>query len=216
VDAAMGWKSAYAAFLLFRSQTMPLGPWATFQDCVDAQMEKGYPEENARRICGYIKQRIEKKDDSMLIVSKSSDEQKYTLGVVYEPDEVDTQGEFAKAEDIQDAAWAFMQNLQVLAKSAMIIVKASEKQEVEVDVTELTELVKGVPLDDEHLQLNDAELGVVVESYLAPMDMKIDGQSVKKGAWLLGVRWSDAMWQKVKNGERTGFSMYGRASRVRE
>ena len=80
---------------------------------------------------------------------------------------------------------------------------------VEVDVTDL---VKSTGLDDEHLQVGDVEdLGVIVESYLAPTDLQVAGQTVKKGAWLLGVRWSAAMFEKIKKGERTGLSMYGRA-----
>ena len=38
-------------------------------------------------------------------VLEKHEERRYTLGVVYEPNVEDTDGEFAKAEDIESAAW---------------------------------------------------------------------------------------------------------------
>lgn len=140
-----------------------------------------------------------------------SDERRYTLGVVYEPDIVDTQGDFAKAEDIEKAAWDYMLRLQVVVKSAEAVLSAlSESNEAEIDVTELVE--KGAGLDDQHLQVSH-EVGTVVESYIAPTDMEINGQKVAKGSWLLGVVWTPEMFDKIKKGDRTGLSMYGKAVR---
>lgn len=40
---------------------MPVGPFKTFDECVNAQKEKGQDEESARKICGEIEKRsIEK------------------------------------------------------------------------------------------------------------------------------------------------------------
>ena len=148
-----------------------------------------------------------------LLVLEKSETRRYTLGVVYEPDSVDTQGDFAKAEDIESAAWDFMARLQHTAHNASVVLKAVAKgADVELDVTGLLEKSG---LDDEHLQVgDDVELGTIVESYVAPCDMTVEGQPVKKGAWLLGVRWSDEMFSKIKKGERTGLSMYGRTGKV--
>ena len=54
----------------------------------------------------------------------------------------------------------------------------------------------------------------VVESYIAPQDMDWDGQygpqSVKKGAWILGVKITDRKeWEKVLNGDYQAFSVGG-------
>lgn len=50
----------------------------------------------------------------------------------------------------------------------------------------------------------------VVESYLAPVDMEINGESVKKGTWLMTVEVVDKdIWKAVENGKITGFSMAG-------
>lgn len=57
----------------------------------------------------------------------------------------------------------------------------------------------------------------VVETYLAPTDFKINGQSVKKGTWVLGVKVLDEdLWNLVKSGEITGFSIGGSAIRKPE
>jgi hypothetical protein len=159
----------------------------------------------------------------MLILRKSEPELRYTLGVVYEPDTIDTQQEFATADTIRDAAWGFLARLQGLAKSATAIVDAAlsveDGESLVVDISEVSDVLdaleKGAGLDDQHRQIDD-DLGMIVESYLAPTDLTINGQVVKQGAWLLGVRWSEPMWAKIKAGERTGLSMFGYATRVEE
>lgn len=51
------------------------------------------------------------------------------------------------------------------------------------------------------------------ESYLAPVDMTIAGQPVSKGSWVLGVHVNDdGIWEQVRKGELTGFSIKGFAS----
>lgn len=192
---------------------MPVGPYEDFDECVAAQIEDGQDEETAKRICG----RLESRSTKMKVLEKSDPVRRYTLGVVYSPDEVDTQGEFATAPVIEQAAWAFMGQLQSLAKSATLlsgaIVKASRGDEIELDLSEIDTLAKSAGLDDEHLQVSD-DLGTIVESYIAPCDMTVAGQPVKKGSWLLGVVWEPSMFDKITAGERTGFSMYGRAERA--
>lgn len=57
----------------------------------------------------------------------------------------------------------------------------------------------------------------VLESYLAPTDFALGELTVRKGTWLLAVRvLSDELWDRVKNGELTGFSIGGSARRVPE
>jgi site-specific DNA-adenine methylase len=54
----------------------------------------------------------------------------------------------------------------------------------------------------------------VLESYLAPVDFAVGETRVRKGTWLLAVRiLSDALWEQVKGGELTGFSIGGTARR---
>lgn len=54
----------------------------------------------------------------------------------------------------------------------------------------------------------------IVESYLAPVDFVMDGERVRKGAWLLAVIVKNAaLWKKIKSGEITGYSIGGSALR---
>lgn len=148
---------------------------------------------------------------AMTIVEKTAD-RRYTLGVVYEPDTLDTQKDFAKAADIEAAAWDFMARMTMLAKSATAVLSAVAlgKADTRIDVTEI---LKAQRLDDQHSQTTEP-LGTIVESYIAPCDMTVEGTAIKKGTWLLGVVWTEAMFAKIKKGERTGLSMYGRGERV--
>ena len=53
----------------------------------------------------------------------------------------------------------------------------------------------------------------VVESYVAKCDMEIEGQTIKKGTWLMTMEVSDdEVWDKIEKGEITGFSMGGKGS----
>jgi DNA adenine methylase len=57
----------------------------------------------------------------------------------------------------------------------------------------------------------------VLENFLAPTDFTLGDTPVRKGTWLLGVRvLGDELWEKVKSGELTGFSIGGSARRVPE
>ena len=50
----------------------------------------------------------------------------------------------------------------------------------------------------------------VVESYVAKCDMEIEGETIKKGTWLMTMEISDAdVWESIQKGEITGFSMGG-------
>lgn len=152
-----------------------------------------------------------------------NDKQRYTLGVVYEPNAVDTQGDFADAATIEKAAWDFMTMLQGkdnLTKTAVLvmgeIVKAAESgADVRLDMTDLFWEVEKRGLNDMHITGdNDEVLGTVVESYIAPVDFELGDQKVTKGTWMLGVQWSPEYFAKVEAGERTGFSMEGKAMRL--
>ena len=59
-------------------------------------------------------------------------------------------------------------------------------------------------------------VGVPVESYIAPtvLTFEVDGEGkeVPKGSWMLSVKvTNDEVWQAVKRGELSGFSIYGAA-----
>ncbi|MER2458410.1 XkdF-like putative serine protease domain-containing protein [Bacillus subtilis] len=53
--------------------------------------------------------------------------------------------------------------------------------------------------------------GVVVESYVAPDDFMIGSKRITKGSWVLVTRASDEVWEQIKAGIITGYSMAGTA-----
>lgn len=47
----------------------------------------------------------------------------------------------------------------------------------------------------------------VVESYIAPRDLSVEGQRVSAGSWVLGLRVRDeSLWSKVRSGELAGLA----------
>jgi hypothetical protein len=62
----------------------------------------------------------------------------------------------------------------------------------------------------------EADEGYVVESYIAPVDMQLGDQEIKKGSWVAGVKVTNAeTWAAIEKGEITGFSMWGIGKRVK-
>lgn len=71
-------------------------------------------------------------------------------------------------------------------------------------------------LGTQHSEVVNEKL-TILETYLAPGDFEMDGESVTKGTWLLGIRIvDDDLWTKTKKGEFTGFSIGGAALRTPE
>ncbi|MDX5886270.1 XkdF-like putative serine protease domain-containing protein [Bacillus cereus group sp. BfR-BA-00999] len=54
-----------------------------------------------------------------------------------------------------------------------------------------------------------AGVGEVVESYIAPVDMELNGEPVKKGTWILTTKADEETWEAVKKGEFQGYSLAG-------
>lgn len=55
----------------------------------------------------------------------------------------------------------------------------------------------------------------VVESYIAREAATIDGQEVKKGSWVMVTKIHDKeLWEGIKSGEFTGFSIAGKATKI--
>ena len=57
----------------------------------------------------------------------------------------------------------------------------------------------------------------VIENYVAPVDFEINGEKVKKGSWVMSVKIEDDdIWDSVKTGKLTGFSVGGLSKKVKE
>lgn len=109
-------------------------------------------------------------------------EQQIVTGVVLQPETVDGQGDIYSADVIAEAAHNF-----------------------------LAKYNKQTKLGLQHKSFTQGRFSLV-ESWLAPMDLVINGTTVKAGAWVMSVKVLDAkIWQQVKDGRITGFSIGGKA-----
>lgn len=63
-----------------------------------------------------------------------------------------------------------------------------------------------------------SKVGEVIESYIAPADFELGGQTVTKGTWMMAVKVVDDVWQSIQKGEYTGFSLagYGNVEKARK
>lgn len=91
------------------------------------------------------------------------------------------------------------------------------------DVVSKEEIAKTAHSFMENCQKIGLEHNIIVpqikiwESYIAPQTMIIAGQEVNKGSWILGVHITeDSIWNQVKSGELTGFSIKGYANTKQE
>jgi 2'-5' RNA ligase len=116
-------------------------------------------------------------------IAKAEGEKRLVTGIVLEPDEIDAHGDWERSDVIMRAAHRFL---------------ADFNRETEMGLQHRIFGSIGVQL---------------VESWIAPVDMELGGQKVKKGSWMMTVKVvSDHLWRKVKSGEITGFSIGGVAS----
>ena len=143
-------------------------------------------------VVGKLRNAVRASKSAPVLVCKEDDAQelRYVLGVVLEPldpaaGEADLQGDTYSAEEIRKAMWSFMQDRQTM------LVLHSRQGGREVDDID------------------------VVESYQAPADVEINGQTVRKGTWLLGVHVrNDSAWRAVKSGALAAFSIEGVGERI--
>jgi DNA adenine methylase len=117
-----------------------------------------------------------------LVKGASPTDERFVLGIVLEPETVDSQGDIYSVDEVRNAAHTFMEDFGALGIMHRLRVDGQVK---------------------------------LLESYLAPDDVRIGELTVKRGTWLLGVRvLSDELWAAVRDGTITGFSIGGYARRV--
>jgi hypothetical protein len=113
-------------------------------------------------------------------IAKQKEDECYILGVVLEPDVVDSQGDIYSEEEVRKASEYFMEYARELG------------------------LMHKMALPTDKIK--------ILENYIAPVDFELNGQSVRKGTWLLAARIIDAdLWKQVKAGQLTGWSIEGSA-----
>jgi len=103
-------------------------------------------------------------------------------GIIYEPDEIDSQGEFTDAEEIEKAMEKFMEKY------------ATDTNRIRINH-------KGKRY---HFP--------IIECFQPEEDTKKGGEIIKKGAWWLEVKVTNpAIWKMIEDKELEGFSMGGTA-----
>lgn len=116
-------------------------------------------------------------------IHKLDKERRLVVGVVLEPGEVDAQKDTVAADVIEKAAGDFL---------------ASFNRETELGLM--------------HKKFGDVGLELR-ESWIAPVSMKIGGKKVKKGTWIMKMKIvKESLWELVKAGKITGFSIGGVAT----
>lgn len=125
----------------------------------------------------YVQQQVQ--------ILKSDTAQRYTLGVIYEPNVVDTQGDWMEAGDVEAACWDFM--IGLAAGECGVYVEHDD---------------------------DSTTVGTVVECYIMPVAAEIGGQQIPQGSWMMAVIWDDATWQMIQDGSLTGYSMGGVVDKV--
>ena len=120
-------------------------------------------------------------------ILKVDKERRLVWGVVLEPgdpDHTDAQHDFASAEEIEMSAHDWLRRFHT-QKAEMGLQHEKKAPSVEP-----------------------------IESYIAPMDFKMGETDVAKGSWVLGAYvGDDSIWEQVKKGELTGYSIGGSAER---
>lgn len=115
-------------------------------------------------------------------IVKANKERRTITGVVLEPDTIDAHGDIIPPDVILDAAEDFLANINV-------------------------ETTLGLMHKDMGPPLQLVQSFVVSDS-----DITINNVLVKKGSWVIVVRvLSDKIWQDIKDGKLTGFSIGGSA-----
>lgn len=118
-------------------------------------------------------------------IEKSDDRPKrVSYGVVLEPDTEDLQGDVMTAEDIEAAAYDWMERSQAGG----------------------------------HMHTATVEGAKVVESYIAPCDIPMETaqgrETIRKGSWVLAMRWPEDIWESIAKGDLTGYSVGGTGVRL--
>ena len=120
-------------------------------------------------------------------IIKRDDEKHFVLAPVLIPDEVDLQNDIVTADIIEQAAHLYVADIR--------------KRDKDVDLMHRIDVA-----------YEDMELA---ESWIAPVDMDINGHTIKKGTWMMGLTIkSETIWGMIQDGITKGFSIFGVGKRT--
>ena len=151
-----------------------------------------YTHPNGHPRCIYCgdEERVDDKDNELpcekpvakFVITKIDKAKQMVGGVVYEPDEVDTQGDYTDAKEIEKAMYRFMEKYATNTNRIRINHKGRKY------------------------------FFPIIESFIPDHDTMKGDQRLKAGTWWLMIKvTSDKIWKMIEDGELQGFSMGGRA-----
>ena len=101
-------------------------------------------------------------------------------------------------------------------KQATFLVLSPDEVDLHGDIYDAIEVRKACHNFNVHcrkanlLHLFDTDSFSIVESYIAPVEMKMGETIIKAGSWLTVLQFNDdSIWEWVKNGDYTGVSIGG-------
>jgi hypothetical protein len=130
------------------------------------------------------------------LITKASNEARYTLGPLYVPNKLDAHDEWVLADTLQQSLWEY--------------VRESAEQ--------------GRRINLQHGDHGDIQVGEWVECVTWPFEQTVEltkasGEkqevTLPAGTVYLGVVWDKEAWPLVKKGKLNGYSLGGRAVKVR-
>jgi hypothetical protein len=135
--------------------------------------------QQVEQLLGVIKSMLQDQSPSLPLLKSLDDEKRLVTGVVLEPEIIDAQGDVISIAEIEKACFDYMAKSQQVGLQHQFVGPAS-----------------------------------VVESWIAKNDCFLDKQYIKKGTWLMTVKVDesdagDEVWELVKKGSITGFSIGG-------
>jgi hypothetical protein len=131
-----------------------------------------------------VEDEVEKDDETKHFVPFAKADKHLVTGIVLQPEVTDAHRDIISAEVIEKAAHNFLAKFGKQTK---------------------------VGLQHSSFKTNEDRFSLV-ESWIAPMDMTIGSMVVKTGSWIMTWKVHDKkLWQSVKDGKITGFSIGGMA-----
>lgn len=118
------------------------------------------------------------------------DEKKYSYGAWYVPDSLDAHGEFAGADEVQEALWKYV-----------------DSGNRDIHIQHMDDVVAG----------RWVELATIPFPVSVPVEAQpgiLRKHTYPAGTPFMGVKWDDWAWPLVKDGTLSGFSVGGTAERM--
>lgn len=160
-------------------------------------------------------------------IAKVDKEQRLVYGPVLIPEEVDLQGDIVSIEEIRQAAWKYMEeygttSFQHTTFDTVEGIRNQVERALDRNYT-VKQLLDGVVGDGMvpgiknvlNRPMTFTDKITIRESFLAPVDFEVGGRNIKKGTWVMGMHVKDdLLWEQVKRGGITGFSIEGESHRI--